>query len=545
VALLLSLLFATRLYCPDAWWHLATGRWIVEHGRIPGVDPFSFTARGAPWRGINWLADLALYGAWAMGGFGAVVALKVGAVFTMLLGMGLALRELEIHRSLSVALLALLAVLVQPRYAMVRPQVFGAAFLALSIFVCLRWWPRQDRSLAWLAVIALVWIPVHGTAVLAPALAGVALAASLIRRRPRRRWLLAGAVLLVMGLLFLVTPSGRDILYHLQGLDQSRLAIRVTAEWSPVTLDSPLIWIPGALTAFALVSGLTRWRESLLPLGMAAVGVAIASRYDRNVYPALLLVLPLWALAGQRVYRFTAVRGLRLVQWILPVAIAGLLPALHLLVMPAPALNLDFGFGVDESRYPRQTLRTLRGLPAGRTLHNFALGGYLIWKRLPGGVFHDGRNATVYTEAHIRDNLVPTLVSEQGLEAVAQRFGVTYGLAWYDHQLGQNMMRSRRWIPIRHGRHTTLFVRRARAALVKDRVPLLDELRFVRDRAWMRRFYGAVLAHPARRKRLARAIAVARDRCPENALVRRVIAYLRLAFPGAAIDQLLDPSSSE
>ena len=33
----------------DLWWHLATGRYILEHGEIPTRDVFSFTYPGAPW----------------------------------------------------------------------------------------------------------------------------------------------------------------------------------------------------------------------------------------------------------------------------------------------------------------------------------------------------------------------------------------------------------------------------------------------------------------------------------------------------------------
>ncbi len=32
---------------PDLWWHLRTGQWVVQHGRVPATDPFStFGQRG-------------------------------------------------------------------------------------------------------------------------------------------------------------------------------------------------------------------------------------------------------------------------------------------------------------------------------------------------------------------------------------------------------------------------------------------------------------------------------------------------------------------
>jgi hypothetical protein len=39
----------------DTWFYAATGRWIVENGSIPRVDPFSWTQLGAPWQSNGWL----------------------------------------------------------------------------------------------------------------------------------------------------------------------------------------------------------------------------------------------------------------------------------------------------------------------------------------------------------------------------------------------------------------------------------------------------------------------------------------------------------
>jgi len=32
---------------PDIWWHLQTGRWIIEHGAVPQTDPFSTYGMGS------------------------------------------------------------------------------------------------------------------------------------------------------------------------------------------------------------------------------------------------------------------------------------------------------------------------------------------------------------------------------------------------------------------------------------------------------------------------------------------------------------------
>ncbi|MCB0321329.1 MAG: hypothetical protein KDD60_10430, partial [Bdellovibrionales bacterium] len=39
---------------PDLWWHIAIGRWILEHGTIPVTEHWNFFALGKPFRAYSW-----------------------------------------------------------------------------------------------------------------------------------------------------------------------------------------------------------------------------------------------------------------------------------------------------------------------------------------------------------------------------------------------------------------------------------------------------------------------------------------------------------
>ena len=41
----------------DTWWHMATGEWILAHGRVPDRDVFSYTQAGRPWVAHEWLSE--------------------------------------------------------------------------------------------------------------------------------------------------------------------------------------------------------------------------------------------------------------------------------------------------------------------------------------------------------------------------------------------------------------------------------------------------------------------------------------------------------
>ena len=65
----------------DLWWHLRSGRWMVDHRRILGADPFSHTADGDRRLPFDWLAQLGLYGVWGVGGLW-LVAVATGVAAT-------------------------------------------------------------------------------------------------------------------------------------------------------------------------------------------------------------------------------------------------------------------------------------------------------------------------------------------------------------------------------------------------------------------------------------------------------------------------------
>src|SRR5258705_7077856 len=63
----------------DMWWHLSTGRYILQNHSIPHTDPFSATAAGKPWIAHEWLADILFYGAYsALGSAGLLLLTTAG-----------------------------------------------------------------------------------------------------------------------------------------------------------------------------------------------------------------------------------------------------------------------------------------------------------------------------------------------------------------------------------------------------------------------------------------------------------------------------------
>jgi hypothetical protein len=72
---------ASRLPVADSdfFWHLAVGRDIAMHG-VPRLDSYSWTIAGQPVLADQWLGDLLLYAAYALGSWRGTVTLRALAV---------------------------------------------------------------------------------------------------------------------------------------------------------------------------------------------------------------------------------------------------------------------------------------------------------------------------------------------------------------------------------------------------------------------------------------------------------------------------------
>ena len=74
LALFIALLAmsAREIADPDFWWHLATGRYIVETRSIPHHDVFSYTATDHKWITHEWLTQVGMIALYSGGGLTAL-----------------------------------------------------------------------------------------------------------------------------------------------------------------------------------------------------------------------------------------------------------------------------------------------------------------------------------------------------------------------------------------------------------------------------------------------------------------------------------------
>jgi hypothetical protein len=163
-------LFRARAY--DLFWHLAAGRWIVAHGRLPRTDPFRFSSGGAPWVDHEWLFQVAAYGVERLGGLPGLVLARCAAAVVLAWLLLAGLRRSGVPRAWAVPVVLAAVLGARPRMFL-RPELVTLVALAFLLSLLQAW--RRARPgrprLAWagaMIALVLVWANAHPGALAAP-----------------------------------------------------------------------------------------------------------------------------------------------------------------------------------------------------------------------------------------------------------------------------------------------------------------------------------------------------------------------------------------
>lgn len=382
-ALFLLGLFSTELSDPDSWWHLATGRYIVQHHRLPVPDPFAYTTAAAPLapgeaaiRRFNltheWLAQAFLYALQSAGGWPAVVLWKA-LLLTLLCALTGVVARRRTGSILWGIAAALAAASLAVEFAHDRPSlltyVFTAAFVAIL----------EDRRRLWLLpALSLVWANCHGGFFLGWIVCGAYAVDALVRRAPdRNRILLFGAAsVLLSGL----NPNGFAAVATVLAYRNSPMQATLL-EWSRADLWGPPYAFDLLLYAAALSLALS-WRKVRVSdwLLFAAFAAASLLAFRNEMLIGLLAPILIATYIPRPKLPPRAVAAI-------PYAAAALL-AVSLVV--ESTRGAFFQLRAAEWAYPSGAVAFLADHHiAGPIFNTYEDGGYLIWRGVP--VFIDGR----------------------------------------------------------------------------------------------------------------------------------------------------------
>lgn len=290
----------------DLAYHLRAGSAILDTGRLPAVDTFTFTAAGQPWLDQQWGAQVVLAAIFRLGGW-ALLAVIRAALVGVIAGLVLwGCRSAGVGRRVA-AWLTLAGFGVGLVSLALRPQLLGMVLFALTVAILAA--RRRHPRLVWaIPLVAIAWASVHGSFFLAPAAVGVAWLEDLVARRPGANRLLAILVLTVIATF--VNPFGPAAWTYAVGLSANPLIRQLITEWqatSPISFAG-IVFYGSVVGAAALV----------------IAGVRRGGLDPRRTWPTLF-----W-LVGLAVVGAYAERGVAWWSIAAPIAVAGLVAPLAL-----------------------------------------------------------------------------------------------------------------------------------------------------------------------------------------------------------------------
>jgi hypothetical protein len=189
----------------DVSWHIASGRWIIQHGRIPTTDPFSFTVAGRPWVAMEWLGDLIFASAFTVASYRGLFLVVATALLALNCILFLHLRRYVGAIGTASALVAM-DVILGP-FVMARPHVLVWPLLAGWTALLAEAADTDRPPPLWSTLILVAWTNIHGSFPLALPIATAAAFDSLWESK-WRQWRAWGMFLVASAVALLLNANG-------------------------------------------------------------------------------------------------------------------------------------------------------------------------------------------------------------------------------------------------------------------------------------------------------------------------------------------------
>jgi hypothetical protein len=474
VAPAMMALHAACVVDPDAWWHLRTAEWIVQHHALPHVDAFSTFGAGKPWAAYSWLFELILYTLFKGFGLSGIVAYTSGMILAITVALHHMIQRRQDHADFSfTAALAFVGCFSLAHLYTPRSWLFTILFFVVELDILMH--ARRTgkvQELKWLPVLFALWANLHiqfldGLFVLGLAAAG-SIVASLSEEHPIRvsaRWMCGTFAASVLATL--LNPYG----WHIYGI-----AHELAAQPGVMNKISELQSIPFRDLSDFLVLG----------FALAAVAVLAAYRKVRGFETLLLVFAILVSFRSQRDVWVVVAVGSAIIAGAFSGSkkaesqLARYTPSLAAL---AAALILFVGFramhidntrlaGLLDEKMPVKAVAFVQERHlAGPVYNDFGWGGYLMWSmRMPVSI--DGR-AAFQGDARI-DRSEATWAAKPGWDtdpALASS-GIVIGRT--DSALVQVLKMDPRFHLAYQDKVATVFV--AQQAWMQSKLELLEEI---------------------------------------------------------------------
>jgi hypothetical protein len=446
-----ALLVFYRIQDYDFFWHVASGKAMVQQGRIINEEIFSYTRPGTPFSNHAWLAQVIFYLIFSGVGPLGIVLFKTLLV-TLLAFLLFKTARFNGADSLWSGVLAALVIFEGVERYRERTEIFSFLFMGLMGFILFGCTSGRLKKglLCAIPVILVLWDFLHGALYgviylacfvgaetikhffRSPASAGDGAAAAGGRDVITTLWITAGTSLAAL----LINPYGiRSYDIFFEFLRKNPMVMR-TAEFAPPTLKlNPAFWCWFALTVLLAVLFA---RKSDLTRILIMVPFAILAFKYRRVTPFFGLA----SIPAVASYVAAATAKFPTAKWLKGLAYAGAGIFIGYIVFVkfiAGDGPYSFGYGVNGKLLPVGSTRFISQSQLKGNMYNPGhFGGYLAYYLYPQ------RRIFLYNH-HVVFGDFPPISSDP---ALVNRYGIEYAVldrVWDDGALSTGVFMPARW----------------------------------------------------------------------------------------------------
>jgi hypothetical protein len=431
IVLLAVAAFSARVFIDgDTNWHVASGRWILDHHTVPLTDPFSFTYAGKPWIAHEWGSEVLMALAYLAGGWGGVVLLigaAAGAAYALIA------RELRLWMGPvgQIIGLGLSFACLQP-FLFARPHILAAPLLVFWTSRLLAARRAGKAPPLELALLMVLWANLHASFIFGLGVIGPFAAEALLEAPNTvaaklavvRGWGVFGVIATALALATPHGVAGLEFPFQVLGMK----VLPNILEWRSATFQQPTLF-EGALL-ITLFFGL--WRGVRVPPFRLLLLVALVHMALQHVrQEAVLAVLAPMLLAEPFGRALNPNRpGPRLTppvgwtpSWRVPSVLVAAVLAAGVVVVVVMRLAIPL-VRIDNGNVPVTAVAHVPPRLLGQPVFNeYAFGGYLIFKGVKPYV--DGR-ADMYGDAWVQQYLAIAGGAQPDVDKAFKRWNIRW-----------------------------------------------------------------------------------------------------------------------
>lgn len=387
----LFLLALAKIQDYDVWYHLMTGKVIIETGKIPNQDIFSHTMAGKPWIAHEWLSQSFLYFTYTHIGFRGLILFKAFMVIGTF-AFVYSLCKKSAGNSFIGVVLTFWGALVSAGSWLERPQMFSYFFFSFVLFTLAEFQNGNKRCLYILPPLCLLWVNMHSSFILLFVVMALWMFTFLLKERRGGNWGTFRMVFLITcacAFFSLLNPYGASIWAYPFNTLLHKSHASLISEWQSPNFHLPQNLLFEGLFFLTLFSLAEKSRFSLLDVLLFLL-FSHMSLYSIRFFPLFGIAAPV--LVSKRASLIFKKKD-PLSSKDHPFINAFLISALFVLCIYKFPKSNTFSECVDKSQFPVKAVNfIIRNNVQGNIFNEYDWGGFLIFKFYPGRkVFIDGR----------------------------------------------------------------------------------------------------------------------------------------------------------